>query len=144
MNPNPPENELNALSLLLFSVGGVCFGVDADQVSGISVYNGESDKDLFWFHEEMGFGGRPVEYVSPTIITIRDVVEPYRVIIDSMEEIAEFRLNEIGLLPRLLEPFTLRRGIWGVLPRKGSITLLMDFKLFLRGIRPDRIDSIAA
>ena len=132
--------ETYSLNLLLFSVGGVSFGVDADQVAGISEYRGDDGEDLLWFHEELDYGGSVVSYHSPTVITIRSEAEvPYRVIIDSMEDITEFRQDEITVFPALLEPFVLRSGMWGILPRPGKMVLLLDFQLLLKG-RPSRPD----
>lgn len=124
---------VGAVNLLLFAVGGVSFGVDADQVAEIATYHGETADDLFWFHEEMGYGSKVVTYHAPTIITIRTGgASSCRVIIDSMEDIAEFSHNELTLFPALLEPFVLRRGLWGILPRRGSMVLLLDFTCLLR------------
>lgn len=133
--------ECEALNLLLFSVGGVFFGVDADQVAEISAYRNGTDKDLFWFHEEMDYKKKTVEYRLPTIITIRTEVDPYRVVIDSMEDIAEFNPKEISLLPTLLEPFALQRGIWGVLLRNDRMILLLDFLRLPRGKRAQEYRS---
>ena len=117
------------LNLLLFSVCGVHFGVDADQVAGIAAYNGEESDDLFWFHEELNYGAAGGPYFSPTVITIRIIDgQSYRVIIDSMEDITGFSQNEISLFPALLEPFAAQRGLWGILPRNGSMVFLLDFQ----------------
>lgn len=122
-----------SVNLLLFSVGGVSFAIDADQVAEIATYRGETADDLFWFHEEVGYGDRMVNYHAPTIITIRtDEVASYRVIIDSMEDIAEFSHNDLTLFPALLEPFVLRRGLWGILLRQGRPVLLLDFICLFR------------
>lgn len=122
-----------SLNLFLFSVGGVHFAIDAEQVAEVNAYDGEQSEDLFWFHEEMGYGDKKVRYHSPTVVTIRTgEVLPYRVIIDSMEDIVEFSWNNISLFPALLEPFVLRKGIWGVLPRKGTMILLLDVKRLSR------------
>lgn len=121
------------LSLLLFSVGGVHFGVDAGQVSGIAAYDGEQAEDLFWFHEEMEYAEKEVSYHSPTVITIRDEAGlPYRVIIDLMEDIKEFSQNDIAPFPALLEPLALKRGFWGIILRNGIIIILLDFIRLLR------------
>lgn len=126
------------LDLLLFSVSGVHFGVDAGQVAGIAVYDGEQADDLSWFHEKMGFGTKTVRYHSPTIVTIRTRAEvPCRVIIDSMEEIAEFSQKDISLFPTLLEPFALQKGMWGILPRHGHMVLLVDFQRLIKERRHD-------
>lgn len=129
------------LDLLLFSVCGVHFGVDAEQVAGISVYDGEQSDDLFWFHEELEYGDPAAPYFSPMVVTIRTGGEQScRVIIDSMEDIAEFSLNDIRLFPALLEPFSLRRGLWGILPQNGRMIVLVDFKRLFKERQPHETD----
>lgn len=126
------------LDLFLFSACGVHFGVDAGQVAGVTLYDGESADDLFWFHEELEFGDGAAAYLSPTIVTFRtEGVQSYRVIIDSMEDIAEFSQNDIRLFPALLEPFAIRKGLWGILPRNGNMVLLVDFHCLLKERHPE-------
>lgn len=126
-------NNTIRLDLLLFSVGGVHFGVDAGQVTGIAAYDGEQGEELFWFHEKMGYGDREVVYVSPTVVMIRSGKgSPYRVVIDSMEDIAEFCQDDISLFPPLLEPFSMRTGMWGILQRHGEMVLLLDLPRILK------------
>ncbi|OGU13905.1 MAG: hypothetical protein A2076_13345 [Geobacteraceae bacterium GWC2_53_11] len=130
------------LNLFLFSVGGVNFAVDAEQAEGMVPYAGEEDPDLFWAHEELGFGTTPVSYRTPTIITIRTAgAQPYRVIIDAMEDIAEFSRNDIRLFPGLLEPAALRNGMWGILLREGSLVLLVDFQRLIQKKRSHFSDT---
>lgn len=130
---NCGETIASGLSLLLFSVGGVFFGIDADQIAEISAYKGEQAEDLFWFHEEIGYGDKTVTYNTPTIVTVGAGNDSsYRLVIDSMEDITEFGNNEIRLLPALLESLALRKGVWGVLPRAGKIILLLDIKILIR------------
>lgn len=131
------------LNLLLFSVGGIHFAVDAEQAAGLAPYDGEDADDLFWFHEELDFGAVAVTYHSPTIVTVRTPdARPYRVIIDSMEHIGEFSQADIIPFPPLLEPFSLRRGMWGILVRNGRVVLLLDLLRLLkeRSLNPDRPD----
>jgi hypothetical protein len=126
------------LNLLFFSVYGVHFAVDAEQVSGMAVYKGEVADDLFWFHEVFEYSSTGAGYVSPTVIKIRTGIEPsYSVIIDSMEDIAEVRQSCIRPFPALLASFTLRSGMWGILPRNGVMVLLVDFQLLLKQKRLD-------
>ena len=128
------------ISLLLFSVGGVHFGIESGQVAGMAAYDGEQAEDLFWFHEEMGYGDKTASYHSPTILTIRSEAGlPYRIIIDSMEDITEFSQNDIALFPALIEALVLRRGMWGVLSRNGCMVLLLDFQRLLKGKRSNFI-----
>lgn len=122
-----------SLDLLLFSVCGVNFGVEAGQINGVSSYSGELSEDIFWFHEEFEYGAAAQKYYSPTVISIKTADnKPYRLIIDSMEDIAEFSHSEIRLFPPLLEPLAMRRGLWGIIIRNGVMVLLIDFRLFLK------------
>jgi len=135
---DPGENHLN---LLLFTVGGVRFGCDSGQVAGIADFTGAAAEDLFWLHEELGFQAPVVAYRSPTIVSIRTEGErPYRVIIDTMEEIGAFSLRDIRLFPALLEPLALQKGLWGILPRGEKMVFLVDFQLLLK-MRAKQIDD---
>jgi len=126
------ENDIR-LGLLLFSVCGVHFGVDAGQVTGIAAYDGEQADDLFWFHEVLEYGDAGHTYFSPTVITIRTGVGlSSRMIIDRMEDIVDFSQNDIRLFPALLEPLVIRRGLWGILLRNDCMVLLLDFKRLLK------------
>lgn len=121
--------DAGTLTLLLFAVGGVCCGVDVDQVDGIWSLAGDAAAEQHWFHEVMDFSSREVAYRLPTVLGIKTAgARPYQVIIDEMEEIAEFSWSVITPLPALLEPYALRRGIWGVLRRAGQLVLLIDFQ----------------
>lgn len=128
------------INLLLFSVGGVYFAIDAEQACGMTPYTSEEMDDLFWFHEELGFGARAVTYVTPTVVTIRLPEDrSYRVIIDSLEDIEEFSRHDIRLFPELLEPVALQRGMWGIVVKDDRMILLVDFERLLR----ERIDATA-
>ena len=130
------------LGLLLFSVCGVHYGVAAEQVAGISSFDGAAADDLFWFHKELEYGDASPPYVAPMVATIRTgCVQSYRVIIDKMEDIAEYSQNDIRLFPELLEPFALRRGLWGILLRNGTMVLLVDFQRLLQVKRTEYSDT---
>ena len=77
----------------------------------------------------MGFGTAAITYQTPTVVTI---APSYRVIIDFMEDIVGFRKVDIHPFPELLEPFTLRKGLWGVVVKDGRMILLVDFIRLLR------------
>ena len=128
----PAAAELN---LLVFSVGGVRFGCDAEQAEAVAGYRGE-EENLFWLHEELGYGGRPVHYRAPSVVTVKtEDARSYRVIIDQMEELIGISADDIAPLPRLMERSALGRGIWGVVERQGRMILLLDFQRFLRDKR---------
>jgi hypothetical protein len=125
--------EASNLNLLLFSVGAVCFAVDLEQIDGMAEHAGELAADLHWFHEILAFGDKTVTYRLPTVLSVRtENLQPYRVIIDSMEEISECCLNAITPFPPLLEPHALKCGLWGVLQRDAQMVLLVDFQRMAR------------
>ena len=120
------------LSLFFFTVGEVHFAADVEQAAGMAPYSGECADDLFWFHEEFGFG-KTVAYQTPVVVTIRTRDgRPYRIIIDQMEEIVEFRRDDLRLFPEILEPKVMQNGMWAVLPRHGKLVLLVDFQSLLQ------------
>lgn len=118
-----------ALDLLSFAVGGAAFGVDAATVAAVGEIPAAADDGdgLFWFHEEMGWGSAPPAYRAPVVLTLRHAARPYRVVVDQLKEVASVGIDEIRLLPPLVEPLALRRGIWGALWRDERMVLLVDF-----------------
>ncbi len=129
MSSHLPAAEENCLNLLLFSVAGVSFAVDLEQIDGMAEHAGELPDDLHWFHDELGFACQAMTYRLPTVLSIKTGSgTPYRVIIDNMEEIAEFSFSSITPFPDLLESHLLSRGLWGVLLRAGKMVLLVDFQ----------------
>ena len=122
------------LNLLLFSVQGVRFGIEAEQALETALYRGEEAEDLFWLHELLQYRSPVPPYLAPAVVTVgaRQGARR-RVIIDSMEEIAEYAISDMRPLPAACEKLCLRNGIWGVLPRQGELTLLLDLlALFAR------------
>lgn len=116
------------LNLLLFAVGGVCFAVDAEQIDGMSEQQTEENDKLYRFHEMLGFDGEDVVYRAPTVLSVKSAAAgTAQVLIDNMEDMVEFSVNDIVPLPALIEPFAIKNGIWGVLKRGGNLTLLVDF-----------------
>ena len=121
------------LNLLLFTVGGVRFGCDAEQAEAMAAYGGEAADDLRWFHELLGYGDREVRYGAPSVVTIRSPgSRGLRVIVDLCEDLVEVPSADISPLPPLLEPLLLRQGIWGVAQWDGRLVLLVDFLRFLK------------
>ncbi|BCG45778.1 hypothetical protein GEOBRER4_n0548 [Citrifermentans bremense] len=115
------------LNLLLFSVQGVRFGIEAEQALETALYSGEEAEDLFWLHELLQYRIPVSPYLAPAVVTVgaRQGARR-RVIIDGMEEIAEYAISDMRPLPAACEKLCLRNGIWGVLPRRGELTLLLD------------------
>jgi len=121
------------LNLLLFSVGGVSFGVDAEQVEGTLAWQGEGSDGQVWFHRELDYPDDTVTYRLPSVIKVRTTDgRDYRVIIDMMEDVAGIVSGDIHPFPSLVEPFALRKGMWGIVVKGDRMILLVDFKRLLR------------
>lgn len=122
------------VNLLLFSVQGVRFGIEAEQALETALYRGEEGEDLFWLHELLQYRIPSTPYLAPAVVTVGTRQGARRrVIIDQMEEIAEYPTADMRPLPAVCEKLCLRNGIWGVLPRQGKLTLLLDLlALFAR------------
>jgi chemotaxis signal transduction protein len=140
---NYQAQETCSLNIIVFSVGDVVFGIDADHVAEIASYNGEDADDLLWVHKELVYGGMEVSYVSPTVLSIMTESEKlYRLVIDNMKDISECSMADVRPFPALLEPFSLPYGLWGILSVQGTMILLLDCHLLLKQkINISKIDT---
>lgn len=127
MNDPATLPEGYSLNLLLFSIGGVSFGIDAEQVEAIGEFNTDNVVDYTWSHELVNFGDNQPEYNSPTILFIKSPLQSScQIVIDCMEDVTEYSVNAICPFPSLIEPYLLSIGMWGMLQRGGKIVLLLD------------------
>lgn len=122
-----------SLNLLLFSVAGVTFGVDAEQVEDIFPCRGEVSEDLCWFQRELGHGDAPPLYEAPVVLAVRgrDETDSW-VLIDRLEDVTGIAAGDIRPFPPLVEPFALRKGLWGIVVKGDRMVLLVDFQRLLR------------
>jgi hypothetical protein len=118
------------LRLLVFTVAGIRFAVDADQVASLrdSAPEGADDR-LLWLHEAFGCDGFSRESLRrPQRCTLRRGGETFSVMIEAPEDLIETDTERILPLPALVEPFVLKNGIWAALPdENGAVILLVDF-----------------
>ncbi len=121
---------MTALNLLLFSVGGVRFGVDAAQISGTTALADDDDEKPVSLDELLEFGDRPALCREPVVLDAASAAGGrLRVVVDGMEDIVAVDAAEIVPLPPAVESRLLDKGIWGVLPRGEQMILLLDFGL---------------
>jgi chemotaxis signal transduction protein len=133
MSPSPESLCSAGLDLLLFSLSGVYFGVDVEQIGGISTHDGKETEDVFRLPEALGMGGKKIHYGAPIVLTIRtEDSRKARVIIDAPEDLIHVQIDEIRPFPRIMVPFTQPRGLWAVTLRGEKKILLMDFLYLLR------------
>ena len=122
-----PELSLQ-IHLLLFTVGKVHFALVASQIQALEAYRGSGGESPFWFHEEMGYPETPI-YHSPmlAIVPMGDG-PPARVVITEMEELLDVPVKAIRPFPPLIEPFALRKGMFGLLVHRGKHIILVDLQ----------------
>lgn len=118
----------NTLTLVVFSVAGVRFGVDTRQVAAISDYTPDADPEGVILLAERFANHTPSRPCSPTaILELRCNSRIYRVAVDRVEEFIEISGDAILPLPDLVQPYAVKSGIWGVAVRDGRMLLLLDF-----------------
>jgi chemotaxis signal transduction protein len=121
------------LDLLLFAVGGVSFGVDAEQVEGIFSWQGEGADGLAWFHRELGYVSDTITYRAPSVLKIKtEAARNYLVIIDMLQDVTRVVAGDIHPFPSLVEPLALNKGMWGVVVKDDRMILLVDFQRLMR------------
>lgn len=115
------------IKVLLFRFGGVHFGVDADQVASTSVYRADDGADEpLWFHREAGYQTGPAT-TAPVVAILRGGDgSSSRMVIGDIEDIVVAEVEHVRPMPSLVEPYALRKGMWGVLLREGRVYILVD------------------
>lgn len=127
MNAATPKRPIFPLPVLLFSVGGVHYGVSADQVLATAAPDAPGDGGPLDFRREMG---RTAEPAFATVIVRTAGGGRLTVPVDALEEIAAVDPGDIRPLPPLVASHARSRGVWGVIPRPGRLHLLIDFALW--------------
>lgn len=121
--------EITSIKLLFFSMAGVSFAVDAEQVESMAACKPDLDDDVLLAHRLLGFEGLVADYQNPVIIKLKQQQDTdcHRLLIDGLEMISEHNISNISPIPELLAPFLQKRGIWGVLKCENRLSLLVDF-----------------
>jgi len=113
------------IQVLIFSVMGIRFGVDTEQVSSVVAPDQIDDEEISIdrFDEEFIFSGRQVVYQNPRILCIQD---GRRLMVDEIEEIRLLSLDKIRPLPEFLEKCRESNAIWGAGLIEDEIILLLN------------------
>jgi hypothetical protein len=120
------------LDLVLFQVGGVRYGTDADLLASIEVLQERVEDDLRWCHEVLGFPASRSTYMNPVVLTLRGLNT--RIVVDGLEDIIRIPLSMLSPFPPLTESMARARGLWAVAKGDGHLILLVDFHLLAAGI----------
>ncbi|MBK5275138.1 MAG: chemotaxis protein CheW [Desulfuromonadales bacterium] len=120
---------MTTLRLVVFTVGDVSFGADAEQITAMSDYSPDTETgDVVLLAERLVCRGQARDISPATILVVKGNNCFCRVAVDRVEEIIEIGNNVIRPLPTLIQPFTVGSGIWGVVSRDKKMILLIDLK----------------
>jgi chemotaxis signal transduction protein len=115
-----------ALRLLVFEVGGLRFGADADQVAALGAWDPDNPPpSAVPFQRAVGLGNTEA-FRNPETCTVSREGEECTLIIESPDDLLSVETRIVRPLPPLVEPFALERGIWAVIPATEGMLLLVD------------------
>jgi len=116
------------IEFLVFSVGGIRFGADMEQVSKISRREDENraGQKIFNFHEMINFKKIDCSYKSPKAILLKDCNEEIGILVDSPEGIISRTARDIQPIPSSIKLKKGSRAIWGATVIEDDIILLVD------------------
>jgi hypothetical protein len=115
------------LRLLVFSSGGLRFGADADQVAFLGCCDpANPPSHAVPFQRAVGIGNPAAGFRSPETCTVRRGDEECTLIIESPDDLVSVETHRLRPLPPLVEPCSLERGIWAVIPVEEGVLLVID------------------
>ena len=124
------------LNLLRFAVGGACFAVESSQIAALLPFPGPGVSSATWFHQALAYAEIPT-YRAPVLAVVpAEEGPPWQLVMDALDELLDIGLDEIQPFPPLIEPFALRKGLWGVLSRGSQTVLLVDLRRLLASSYP--------
>ena len=119
-NEEDCESPVDELHALIFSVMGVWFGADMEQIKEVADpgRNEDIEENIVGFHEEFPFPGRQITYQAPRILYLKN---GRRILVDNVDEVRVLPIDCIRPLPNFLEKCRQSNAIWGVALVEGEI-----------------------
>ncbi|MCP4117676.1 MAG: hypothetical protein GY737_20215 [Desulfobacteraceae bacterium] len=117
------------LTLLLFNIMGIDFGMDVEPVKAMEHLDTLPDKKsgVVWFHEKIDFPRPPVLYNFPRALHIETEKKLFQLVIDNPRDMPlVIPIEKIKPFPVLVEQFLTPTPLWAVCPLKERILLLVD------------------
>ena len=131
-----------SMNLLIFSLNGSRYGLDAEQIVEMVEHQDEEKLDrassgshgvlrrgeeipVVELAERIGLKG-PVTYTAPKIVLPRADEMRMGFLIEDPQEMAPIAVEDIYLLPDLVKRLGAGAGIWGVARRADHLIILVD------------------
>ncbi len=123
------DNEISEIQLLVFSVMGIRFGADMEQIDEMiePARAEELQIDVVPFHELVPVGTDSVSYTSHRVLLIDFQGQELGIQIGLPENIINLPTRSIALLPRIVEYRRKIKAIWGVAFMNDEPVLMIDF-----------------
>ena len=125
-NEEDCESSVDELHALIFSVKGVRFGADMEQIKEVADPDRIEDvgKNIVRFNEEFSFPDCQITYQAPRILYLKN---GRRILVDNVDEVRVLPIDCIRPLPDFLEKCREPNAIWGAALVGDEIILLLDF-----------------
>lgn len=113
----------NELQLLIISLGDNRYGIDIDQIAYLTNFDTTESSVGF----EQLLAADPVMNCpySKMLLIKQQLQMP--ILIPEPDEVTTFQVSDIHKLPAILTVASGNKGIWGLLPQKSSVIVLIDF-----------------
>lgn len=121
------------LKVVLFSVDGVRWGADADQIDQMLMPEEAlaSGVHIVPFHEAVPFRSSSVAYAGPKVLRVRwedPRGRAWGILVDKPEAVITVKMEWLHPLPPFLAGNMGQTIIWGVVLLEGEIVLLADLR----------------
>lgn len=126
--------EIDNVGILVFSVGGVSFGVESSQIAAIDPGRTGGGFKIIKLNALLGLADGS-DNDAGVVLEFRQECSTNRLLlVDKIEDIFEIPLSDIQLLPEVIAERVLQRGIWGVIQQGNNILLLIDINRLLKNM----------
>jgi len=126
------QPDIDNISILVFSVGGVRFGVEASQITAIDQERISVEDELIRLGTLLGLSESTDNNAGVLLELRHESITKRLLLVDKIEDIIEIPLTDIQLLPAVIAERLLGRGIWGVIQKGDKILILLDIHRVLK------------
>lgn len=132
------EFALDAINVLLFSVGGFRFGVESMQIIAIDSARGDNETRIVNLDSLLGLTNASRDDDTVFLEFHQAGGESCLFLVDIVEDIIEVSLSEVKLLPKIIADRLSSKGVWGAVQRGENIVILLDFNCLLKNMDSKR------
>lgn len=139
MNTLTDGSEANAITILVFSVSGIGFAVEASHVTVLQADSFTEDTIFISLAEKLGLSDSPRDFTEADVVLqfTNDAVHGEALFrIDTLDDMLEIPVSSIQLFPKVIAERTIGKGMWAIFNHHGKLLILVDFTRILAGNVP--------